>query len=63
LTATVDRADSTIGANAGELAALGKEAGVPLSGDLAAVLEQFDVLIGFHSSVGHFTKIWLLSML
>ncbi len=52
LTAAVDRADSSlIGADAGELAALGK-LGVPLSGDLAAVLEQFDVLIDFtHPSV------------
>jgi 4-hydroxy-tetrahydrodipicolinate reductase len=52
LTAAVDRPDSTlIGADAGELAALGK-LGVALSGDLAAVLEQFDVLIDFtHPSV------------
>ena len=52
LTAAVDRADSSlIGADAGELAALGK-LGVALSGDLAAVLEQFDVLIDFtHPSV------------
>ncbi len=52
LTAAVDRADSSlIGADAGELAALGK-LGVALSGDLATVLEQFDVLIDFtHPSV------------
>lgn len=52
LTAAVDRPDSSlIGADAGELAALGK-LGVALSGDLAAVLEQFDVLIDFtHPSV------------
>jgi 4-hydroxy-tetrahydrodipicolinate reductase len=52
LTAAVDRSDSSlIGADAGELAALGK-LGVALSGDLAAVLEQFDVLIDFtHPSV------------
>ncbi|MBX9756879.1 MAG: 4-hydroxy-tetrahydrodipicolinate reductase [Pseudomonadaceae bacterium] len=52
LTAAVDRPDSSlIGADAGELAALGK-LGVPLSADLAAVLEQFDVLIDFtHPSV------------
>ena len=47
LTAAVDRPDSSlIGADAGELAALGK-LGVALSGDLATVLEQFDVLIDF----------------
>ncbi|WP_137888345.1 4-hydroxy-tetrahydrodipicolinate reductase [Pseudomonas sp. 2FE] len=52
LTAAVDRPDSSlIGADAGELAALGK-LGVPLSGDLAAVLDRFDVLIDFtHPSV------------
>ena len=52
LTAAVDRPDSSlIGADAGELAALGK-LGVALSGDLATVLEQFDVLIDFtHPSV------------
>jgi 4-hydroxy-tetrahydrodipicolinate reductase len=52
LTAAVDRPDSSlIGADAGELAAIGK-LGVALSGDLAAVLEQFDVLIDFtHPSV------------
>ncbi len=43
LTAAVDRPDSSlIGADAGELAALGK-LGVPLSADLAAVLDQFNV--------------------
>ena len=52
LSAAIDRADSSlIGADAGELAALGK-LGVQLSGDLSAVLEQFDVLIDFtHPSV------------
>jgi len=47
LTAALDRPDSSLlGADAGELAGLGK-LGVPVSGDLAAVLEQFDVLIDF----------------
>ncbi len=52
LTAAIDRPDSSlIGADAGELAALGK-IGVFLVGDLSAVLEQFDVLIDFtHPSV------------
>ncbi|MGH8436751.1 MAG: 4-hydroxy-tetrahydrodipicolinate reductase [Pseudomonas sp.] len=52
LTAAIDRPDSSlIGVDAGELAALGK-LGVPLSGDLAAVLDRFDVLIDFtHPSV------------
>lgn len=52
LSAAVDRADSSlVGADAGELAALGK-IGVSLSGDLNAVLDQFDVLIDFtHPSV------------
>ena len=52
LSAAVDRADSSlIGADAGELAALGK-LGVNLVGDLNAVLDQFDVLIDFtHPSV------------
>lgn len=52
LTAAVDRPDSSlIGADAGELAALGK-IGVSLAGDLNAVLDQFDVLIDFtHPSV------------
>nr|WP_298137333.1 4-hydroxy-tetrahydrodipicolinate reductase [uncultured Pseudomonas sp.] len=52
LSAAVDRADSSlIGADAGELAALGK-LGVQLAGDLSAVLDQFDVLIDFtHPSV------------
>ena len=52
LAAAVARADSSlIGADAGELAALGK-LGVSLSGDLAAVLDDFDVLIDFtHPSV------------
>lgn len=52
LSAAIDRADSSlIGADAGELAALGK-LGVTLSGDLSAVIEQFDVLIDFtHPSV------------
>lgn len=52
LTAAVDRPDSTlVGADAGELAALGR-IGVPLSGDLARVIDEFDVLIDFtHPSV------------
>ncbi|KPY20125.1 4-hydroxy-tetrahydrodipicolinate reductase [Pseudomonas savastanoi pv. phaseolicola] len=52
LTAAIDRPDSTlVGADAGELAALGR-IGVPLSGDLAKVADEFDVLIDFtHPSV------------
>ncbi|OEC42487.1 4-hydroxy-tetrahydrodipicolinate reductase [Pseudomonas sp. 1D4] len=52
LTAAIDRPDSTlVGADAGELAALGR-IGVPLSGDLAKVVDEFDVLIDFtHPSV------------
>ena len=52
LSAAIDRPDSSlIGADAGELAALGK-IGVTLVGDLNAVLDQFDVLIDFtHPSV------------
>ncbi len=52
LTAAIDRADSSlIGADAGELAALGK-IGVTLSGSLSEVLDRFDVLIDFtHPSV------------
>ncbi|MBC9249422.1 4-hydroxy-tetrahydrodipicolinate reductase [Pseudomonas alcaligenes] len=52
LSAAIDRPDSSlIGADAGELAALGK-IGVTLAGDLNAVLDQFDVLIDFtHPSV------------
>lgn len=47
LTAAVDRPDSTlVGADAGELAALDR-IGVPLSGDLDRVVEEFDVLIDF----------------
>ncbi|WP_263144746.1 4-hydroxy-tetrahydrodipicolinate reductase [Pseudomonas sp. RIT-PI-AD] len=47
LTAAVDRPDSTlVGADAGELAALGR-IGVPLSGDLQRVTDEFDVLIDF----------------
>ncbi|HWT68476.1 MAG TPA: 4-hydroxy-tetrahydrodipicolinate reductase [Pseudomonas sp.] len=47
LTAAVDRPDSTlVGADAGELAALGR-IGVPLSGDLERVVDEFDVLIDF----------------
>ena len=47
LTAAIDRPDSTlVGADAGELAALGR-IGVPLSGDLARVVDEFDVLIDF----------------
>lgn len=52
LSAAIDRADSSlVGADVGELVAQGK-IGVNLSGDLAAVLDQFDVLIDFtHPSV------------
>src|SRR5471032_2499000 len=52
LTAAVHRPDSTlVGADAGELAELGR-IGVPLSGDLAKVADEFDVLIDFtHPSV------------
>ncbi|MGD8174848.1 4-hydroxy-tetrahydrodipicolinate reductase [Marinimicrobium sp. ARAG 43.8] len=47
LTAAVDRPESTlIGADAGELAGIGK-LNVALSGDLASVIDQFDVLIDF----------------
>jgi 4-hydroxy-tetrahydrodipicolinate reductase len=47
LTAAVDRPDSTlVGADAGELAAIGR-IGVPLSGDLDRVVDEFDVLIDF----------------
>jgi len=47
LTAAIDRPDSTlVGADAGELAALGR-IGVPLSGDLDRVADEFDVLIDF----------------
>lgn len=52
LTAAVDRPDSTlVGADAGELAAIGR-LGVPLSGDLARAVDEFDVVIDFtHPSV------------
>jgi 4-hydroxy-tetrahydrodipicolinate reductase len=52
LCAAIDRPDSSlIGADAGELAALGR-LGVNLAGDLRAVLDSFDVLIDFtHPSV------------
>jgi 4-hydroxy-tetrahydrodipicolinate reductase len=52
LGAAIDRPDSSlVGADAGELAALGK-IGVSLSGDLRTALEQFDVLVDFtHPSV------------
>ncbi len=52
LGAAIDRPDSSlVGADAGELAALGK-IGVSLSGDLRDALEQFDVLVDFtHPSV------------
>jgi 4-hydroxy-tetrahydrodipicolinate reductase len=47
LSATIDRADSSlIGADAGELAGVGR-IGVPLLGDLEAALDAFDVLIDF----------------
>ncbi len=52
LTAAIDRPDSTlVGADAGELAGIGR-LGVPLSGDLAKAVDEFDVLIDFtHPSV------------
>ena len=52
LTAAIDRPDSSlVGADAGELAALGR-IGVLLSDDLAKVVDEFDVLIDFtHPSV------------
>src|SRR5574344_1209838 len=52
LTAAVDRPDSSlVGADAGELAGLGR-IGVILSDDLNRVLDDFDVLIDFtHPSV------------
>ncbi|HAL67594.1 MAG TPA: 4-hydroxy-tetrahydrodipicolinate reductase, partial [Pseudomonas sp.] len=52
LTAAIDRPDSTlVGADAGELAALGR-IGVLLSDDLVKVADDFDVLIDFtHPSV------------
>lgn len=47
LAAAIDRPDSSlIGADAGELAGVGR-LGVQLSGDLAAVTDGFDVLIDF----------------
>ncbi|MEE4461961.1 4-hydroxy-tetrahydrodipicolinate reductase, partial [Azotobacter chroococcum] len=47
LTAAVGRPDSTlVGVDVGELVGLGRT-GVPLSGDLEAVLDEFDVLIDF----------------
>jgi 4-hydroxy-tetrahydrodipicolinate reductase len=52
LSAAIDRADSSlVGVDAGELVGLGK-IGVTLVGDLAAVVDDFDVLIDFtHPSV------------
>ncbi|MDM3871317.1 4-hydroxy-tetrahydrodipicolinate reductase [Porticoccus sp. W117] len=44
--ATVRPGSSLVGADAGELAGVGK-LGVSLSGDLASVVDQFDVLIDF----------------
>jgi 4-hydroxy-tetrahydrodipicolinate reductase len=47
LCAAIDRPDSSlVGADAGELVGLGK-IGVQLAGDLASVLDDFDVLIDF----------------
>ena len=52
LTAAIDRPDSSlVGADAGELAALGR-IGVPLSGDLDRVVDEFDVLIDFTHPTG-----------
>lgn len=52
LTAAVDRPDSTlVGADAGELAGIGR-LGVPLTGEVAKTIDEFDVLIDFtHPSV------------
>jgi 4-hydroxy-tetrahydrodipicolinate reductase len=52
LTAAIDRPDSTlVGADAGELAAIGR-LGVPLTGDVGKAVDEFDVLIDFtHPSV------------
>ncbi|WP_096086110.1 4-hydroxy-tetrahydrodipicolinate reductase [Agaribacterium haliotis] len=51
LAAAIDRPDSSlIGADAGEVVGLGK-LGVAISGDLAAVLDDFDVLIDFTAPV------------
>ena len=52
LTAAIDRPDSSlVGADAGELAAIGR-LGVPLIGEVAKVVDEFDVLIDFtHPSV------------
>jgi len=47
LTAAVERAESSlIGADAGELAGIGR-LGVTLAGSLAEVIDQFDVVIDF----------------
>lgn len=47
LTVALERPESTlIGVDAGELAGIGKN-GVRVSGDIAAVVDQFDVLIDF----------------
>ncbi|MFA5549219.1 MAG: 4-hydroxy-tetrahydrodipicolinate reductase [Porticoccaceae bacterium] len=47
LAAALERPDSSlVGADAGELAGIGRN-GVTVSGDLAAVIEHFDVLIDF----------------
>ena len=47
LTAAIERADSSLlGADAGELAGLGKN-GVEIVGDLSQVVDDFDVLVDF----------------
>src|SRR5690554_5598703 len=47
LTAALERPDSSlVGADAGELAGIGRN-GVTVVGDLAAVIDDFDVLIDF----------------
>ncbi len=52
LTAAIDRPDSTlVGADAGELAAIGR-LGVPLTGELVRAIDEFDVLIDFTPSFG-----------
>ncbi len=51
LSAAIERPDSSlIGADAGELAGVGKN-GVLLVGDISSVLDQFDVLIDFTAPV------------
>ena len=47
LTVALERADSTlVGVDSGELAGIGRN-GIPVSGDIGAVADEFDVLIDF----------------